>query len=648
MFRLKNITKKYNQNYALNDISLSIGKGMNFIIGASGSGKTTLLKIITGMESDFDGEVYYDDKNIKKLNKKERSYFYNNIFGFIWQDFNLLENLTVVENILLPSYLKDKSDIKYANKLIRDLKLKNIENKQVKYLSGGQKQRVAIARELMKRPQVILADEPTSALDKKSSDEVMRILRDISKISTVIIVTHDTSFITTQDSVYELDKGELISENSVELKDKVAKFSMSKRSRVPMKQLLQLVKTNIIRNKGRFIFSVLALILSTSFLLTTVSRSINNNSQSAFDELFETYGDSLLDIGLYNSFTSAAGTDGNNNDEPDANVNQDISGLYEKYRNDERVSLISYLQAFDDIEISVDNKNYQIQSSGSIPVVNKMIVGRMPEGSEKEVVVPENFVKSLGIYPENVLDKEITFTGNITKWNGNNPSSYKTSDKVKVVGVMDTTMKNIYEGKKYDYVIEDSFLFSKSALSSLLDQADMNINEMNILMRAKTPKDMIDLKNEMNGNGIVPIGRFELLEDIVKVNSESAEQSSTANIVIALLSIVTVIAIFMISGILRKKEYAIFKISGYSNSKLRAINAIEIFSELICGFILMIIVSPILNKLILKIFSVKIITTSTIGVSLLLLFGVTLIGYILTEIICESTNITKILRSGEK
>lgn len=648
MFRLKNITKKYNQNYALNDISLSIGKGINFIIGASGSGKTTLLKIITGMEADFDGEVYYDDKNIKKLNKKERSYFYNNVFGFIWQDFNLLENLTVVENILLPSYLKDKSDIKYANKLIRDLKLKNIENKQVKYLSGGQKQRVAIARELMKRPQVVLADEPTSALDKKASDEVMRILRDISKISTVIIVTHDTSFITTQDSVYELDKGELISENSVELKDKLAKFSMSRQSRVPMKQLLQLVKTNVIRNKGRFIFSVLALILSTCFLLTTVSGSINNNSQSAFDELFETYGDSLLDIGLYNSFTSAAGTDGNNNDKPDANVNQDISGLYEKYSNDKRVSLISYLQAFDDIEISVDNKNYQIQSSGSIPVVNKMIVGRMPEGSEKEVVVPESFVKSLGISPENFLNKEITFTGNITKWNGNNPSSYKTSDKVKVVGVMDTTMKNIYEGKKYDYVIEDSFLFSKSALFSLLDQAGKNVNEMSILMRAKTPKDMIDLKNEMNGNGIVPIGRFELLEDIVKVNSVSAEQSSTANIVIALLSIVTVIAIFMISGILRKKEYAILKISGYSNSKLRAINAIEIFSELICGFVLMIIVSPLLNKLILKIFSVKIITTSTIGVSLLLLFGVTLIGYILTEIICETTNITKTLSSGEK
>ncbi|MEG1482235.1 ABC transporter ATP-binding protein/permease [Clostridium sp.] len=648
MFRLKNITKKYNQNYALNDISLSIGKGINFIIGASGSGKTTLLKIITGMEADFDGEVYYDDKNIKKLNKKERSYFYNNVFGFIWQDFNLLENLTVVENILLPSYLKDKSDIKYANKLIRDLKLKNIENKQVKYLSGGQKQRVAIARELMKRPQVVLADEPTSALDKKASDEVMRILRDISKISTVIIVTHDTSFITTQDSVYELDKGELISENSVELKDKLAKFSMSRQSRVPMKQLLQFVKTNVIRNKGRFIFSVLALILSTCFLLTTVSGSINNNSQSAFDELFETYGDSLLDIGLYNSFTSAAGTDGNNNDKPDANVNQDISGLYEKYSNDKRVSLISYLQAFDDIEISVDNKNYQIQSSGSIPVVNKMIVGRMPEGSEKEVVVPESFVKSLGISPENILNKEITFTGNITKWNGNNPSSYKTSDKVKVVGVMDTTMKNIYEGKKYDYVIEDSFLFSKSALFSLLDQAGKNVNEMSILMRAKTPKDMIDLKNEMNGNGIVPIGRFELLEDIVKVNSVSAEQSSTANIVIALLSIVTVIAIFMISGILRKKEYAILKISGYSNSKLRAINAIEIFSELICGFVLMIIVSPLLNKLILKIFSVKIITTSTIGVSLLLLFGVTLIGYILTEIICETTNITKTLSSGEK
>ena len=89
--------KRYNGEFALNDISFTMGKGLNFIVGASGSGKTTLLKIISGMEQDFDGEVTYCGKSIKQLTANEKSYFYNNVFGFVWQDFNLLEDVSVLE-----------------------------------------------------------------------------------------------------------------------------------------------------------------------------------------------------------------------------------------------------------------------------------------------------------------------------------------------------------------------------------------------------------------------------------------------------------------------------------------------------------------------------------------------------------------------
>ncbi len=134
MFQLKNISKKYGENTALNNVTLSIQNGMNFIIGASGSGKSTLLKIMSGFDNDYSGKVSIFGKDIGELSKKEKSYLYNNTFGFIWQDFNLLEDSTVLDNILLPTQLKNQIDRKQAEKLICDLKLKNVVNKQVKVI----------------------------------------------------------------------------------------------------------------------------------------------------------------------------------------------------------------------------------------------------------------------------------------------------------------------------------------------------------------------------------------------------------------------------------------------------------------------------------------------------------------------------------
>ncbi|MEG2857191.1 MAG: ABC transporter ATP-binding protein, partial [Clostridia bacterium] len=210
MFTLENVSKKFGTEYALRDISMTIGNGLNFIIGASGSGKTTLLKILSGMEHDFIGDVRYCDKSIKNLSEKELSYYYHNVFGFVWQDFNLLDDRTVLENVMLPQYLSAAPDKKAAMKLLGDVDISELAFQKVGKLSGGQKQRVAIARELAKNPQVLLADEPTSALDEKSAKAIMRILRSISKSRTVIIVTHDTSLIEHSASVYELDKGALI------------------------------------------------------------------------------------------------------------------------------------------------------------------------------------------------------------------------------------------------------------------------------------------------------------------------------------------------------------------------------------------------------------------------------------------------------
>lgn len=358
MFEIKNVSKKFGEEYALKGISMNIGKGLNFIIGSSGSGKTTLLKIITGMEKDFDGEVFYCGQSIKSLTEKEKSYYYNSTFGFVWQDFNLLDDLTVIENIMLPQYPKSHQDKRAVMNLLRELKISELANQKAGRLSGGQKQRVAIARELIKNPQVIIADEPTSALDKKSAQNIMDVLRAISKNRTVIIVTHDTSLIDNKSSVYRLDKGELVASPDVR-PSMPAKPPLTRGHKLSVSNAGRLALGSIKSKPGRAAATALSLVVAATLLLVTASGAIADSGQSAFQKLFDTYGDSILDISIVGSFTSAGGSDGTKNDEPNADVSQNIDGLYDKYLNDNRISHIVYTQAYNDISVTVDGKKAQ-------------------------------------------------------------------------------------------------------------------------------------------------------------------------------------------------------------------------------------------------------------------------------------------------
>lgn len=647
MFEIKNVSKKYGEEFALNGVTTSIGKGLNFIVGASGSGKTTLLKIISGMEKSFDGEVSYCGKDIKSLTEKEKGYFYNNIFGFVWQDFNLLDDSTVLENVMIPCYLKADCHKSNAEKALKDVKLFDIANKKVKYLSGGQKQRVAIARELMKNPQVIIADEPTSALDEKTSKTTMDILRALSKKKVVIVVTHDTSFITEKDNVYEFDKGELVVAPEIS-PSKNLEVKMRNSHSLCFKNALTISKHNIKNKASRFAVAVLTLIVSGVLLLTTASGAISGSGQKEFDELIDTYGDSLCDISVINSFTDAAGTDNKDKNKPNGDVSQDIKGLYDLYAKDERIEFVSYLQAFDDINISVDGKNYKVESSGSSPEINKIVAGKMPMGNTNEVVVPESFAKSLGSSPENAVGKEIDFNGSIYDWSSGQPVLKKTKVTAKIVGVMDTTAKYEYEGKIQEYTIDDAFLFSKSALEAMTKQAGTDINMQNFLMRAKTPANMIAIKDELSEKGIVPLGRFELVEDMVRLSNQTTEQSGSASAVIGILAVVMVVAIFLISGFLRKKEYAIYKVSGFTTSHLFSLNIAETLLTSVVAVISMVIASPLISMATKSLFGVNILNTKMLLFGTLMIIFTSVVACFTTAITCAKANVATALKTGDR
>ena len=181
----------------LKDINLDVKEGEFLsIMGPSGAGKTTLINILSTVDNPTSGKVYYENQNISKMNNKQLSKFRRDNIGFIFQDYNLLDSMSVEDNIALPLVIANEKQSIIKSEITRLAKFFGIESHLKKYpyeLSGGQKQRVAAARALITSPKIIFADEPTGALDSKSSSELLNCLKEMNEKFnvTVIMVTHD-------------------------------------------------------------------------------------------------------------------------------------------------------------------------------------------------------------------------------------------------------------------------------------------------------------------------------------------------------------------------------------------------------------------------------------------------------------------------
>ena len=216
MIELKLIDKSYGNQKILDKISLNIKKGEFIsIVGPSGAGKTTLLNIIGTIE-DFDksekSKFLINSQDIKKLSDKDLSKFRNDNIGFVFQFHQLLPELTVEENILLPTMIKgdekDSSD-KYFIELISILGIDSILNKYPNSISGGERQRAAVARAMINKPSILLADEPTGNLDSKNEEEIISLFKKVNKDLgvTIVLVTHNHNFSKLADKCFTLKDG---------------------------------------------------------------------------------------------------------------------------------------------------------------------------------------------------------------------------------------------------------------------------------------------------------------------------------------------------------------------------------------------------------------------------------------------------------
>lgn len=197
------VKKKYRLNKheidALKGINLKINKGeFVTVVGPSGAGKSTLLNLLGAIDTPTEGKIIVDGKEVSKMNDKQASYFRMEMVGFVFQSFNLLQQLTAEENVALPlifSGWKKRKALQQARKTLGFLGLEERARHKPSELSGGEAQRVAIARAIVTQPQIILADEPTGNLDSKTGRSIINILKELNrKGHTVVLVTHERSF----------------------------------------------------------------------------------------------------------------------------------------------------------------------------------------------------------------------------------------------------------------------------------------------------------------------------------------------------------------------------------------------------------------------------------------------------------------------
>ena len=224
MLKLENVKKTYiskiglNQYEALKGISFTVNDGeFVSIMGPSGSGKTTLLNMLGTIDSVTSGTILVDQDDITKMKKKDLANYRREKIGFIFQDFNLLNTLTLKENIMLPILLgsgNKKVDMKKVDKIAKDLGIFKIMDKYPYEVSGGERQRTAAARAIITNPKIVLADEPTGNLDSKSSKELLEMLTFLNQEYgiTIVMVTHDIYAASYSNRVLFIRDGKLFNE----------------------------------------------------------------------------------------------------------------------------------------------------------------------------------------------------------------------------------------------------------------------------------------------------------------------------------------------------------------------------------------------------------------------------------------------------
>ena len=557
MLELKNIKKSYKTGefvqHALKGVSLTFDRNeFVCILGASGSGKTTLLNIIGGLDRYDSGDLIINNMSTKKFNDNLWDAYRNNCVGFIFQSYNLIGHLSVLENVemsLTLSGVKNKKE-KALSALDR-VGLKDHAYKKPNQLSGGQMQRVAIARAIVNDPEVILADEPTGALDTKTSKQIMELIKEISKEKLVIMVTHNPDLAKKYATrIIEVKDGEVISDSLPKEKYKDKNNIEIKKTKMSFLTALKLSFNNIRTKKGRTFLTAFA--SSIGIIGISIILSLSNG----FDKQVDIYQKNTLSNFPITISKSTMSMDEKQMEEmmgsmmpgegdyPKDKViySFDINSFDMLHTNNITKEYIEYIEKLDDSLISgisftrATNLNLLVKNGEDVKSVstNELNMGVIPKELDKEDFMMEAFDLLDGDYPKNitdivlVVDSKNRVDTKILKALG-----LRDKDKIDFKEVLGEEIKLVFNNQYYTKYMNmfipnsnlDDVYYNKENLT-LKIVGIVRSKEDNYLGQITTSMNSLgnitDTSSMMSSNNIGSIlYKNDLVEKVINVNSNS-------------------------------------------------------------------------------------------------------------------------------
>ncbi len=594
MLTLKHLKKIYKTKsltqVALNDVNVNFRKNeFVTILGQSGSGKTTLLNVIGGLDNYDYGELIINGKSTKNFKDNDWDYYRNSCVGFIFQNYNLINHISVYKNVELALTLSNSKDKR--KKVMDALKKVGLEkhvNKKPNELSGGQMQRVAIARALVNDPKIILADEPTGALDSKNSIMIMELIKKVAKDKLVIMVTHNKELAKKYASrIIELKDGVIINDskpyNENEIKDDYVKI---KKTKMSLKAAVNLSLNNLKTKKGRtfltsFASSIgligIALILSISNGFNKQIKEYEKNTLSSFPITISKLTSTMDKKELEDNKKAFTGDydypqknvlypySGEENNKVHENAITDEYLNYIKNMDSNLLSAISYYTVTSFNLMTTDNnENFKTVSGGSINF------NSLPQDLSGDSYLKDNYDLLSGSYPSSVYDvvlivdsknridknlldalfvdsskkeinfneivgKEIKVISNDNYYSKINENVFAKKEPSKEMYDKGITLKivGIVRGKKDNVLASIMDVISESMGSSMVSKIGYSNELINIIVNENKESEIV--KYQYNSSGVVFMGGISF--DEAKITKDEALTILGANDVPASINI---------------------------------------------------------------------------------------------------------------
>ena len=677
IFCLKGISKIFKTHtgdfYALKNINLELSStGLTSIVGKSGSGKSTLLNILLGIEKPTSGSLLFNNKNISKMSDSRFSQYHLNDISMIFQHYNIFLELTALENIILPLLMKGFNKvnaIKRGKELLDEFEMKQLANQKCKTLSGGEKQRVAILRAIATAPKVLLCDEPTGALDSKNSENIMQILKKLSKSVLVVLVSHNKQLVKKySDRIITLKDGEIESDKLIFQTSQ--KASISRTSKYSSKWNSIFTRLNLKLNFKKNIFSF----ISTCFGFTSIFLSVGFYNGSQLSQ------ENALKNNL--AITHAQASEKTYFHIENSPLN------YEKSVRPSYVSIDKYMSDFEDV-IYEPNLSYlfpsfpygsyqgeMIDNFRLVPLYDislasygkdLLVEGEAPKGNLLDVIVNEEFVNYLSLDNKSIIDDlfNITYSTTISFATGEyeNPfinDEYSFSYDLHIVGVV----------KEFSFLNSPKIYYSYPALKEELSILYLE----NISSYLHRPTSYLDYIVDANDDDPISSYSYEVfipnitdsnkffsrikeltdIEASFQIESDAydiqqsyktfIESFSTALFVFVIIAFIGVNFILGMIGlssfIENKKNSAILTCLGAKNSSIQSIylseNYLIVIIALVISIPLAILFQFILNSIIAKNFSllnlISIPFIRFLGIPFLLPIGLAVVALIFSSL----------------